>query len=261
MRFRIVCLAILAAVGPASAGLRCPAGSFVVHGGTGLLAGGPRHDVVSMVGKGRRLLVALGVVCPPVQARARGRRVVARWPPGRCAIAGRVTLKLALDADCQIARGRVRRAGARPVPLDAARCAADGIVSAGTGEECADSAGCPPDRRCVDCRCVPPVDFARDVAPTFQGCLTVACHEGPTAVGSVDLAPGRAYPELLGRSARAGACGGRPLVVPGDSDASVLWKRVAGPECGGRMPLGSALLPAAELDAIRTWIAEGAPES
>jgi hypothetical protein len=103
------------------------------------------------------------------------------------------------------------------------------------------------------------VSFARDVQPIFRGCLTVACHEGPTAVGTVDLVADRAYAELRGRSARAGACAGQPLVVPGDPDASVLWKRLGGSECGGSMPLGSSLLPAADLDAIRTWLAQGAP--
>jgi hypothetical protein len=262
VRLPILCFVLLAAVGPAPAGLRCPPGSFVAHAGTRLLGDGPgSRDIVRLLGDDRRVLVAFGAVCPPVRARAQARRVVARWRPGRCGLAGGVRLKMVLDADCQIARGRVRRAGAPPVRLEAARCAADGLVSAGTGEECAGDTACGADRRCVDCRCVPGVAFARGVEPTFQGCLTVACHEGPTAVGSVDLAPGRAYAELLGRGARAGPCAGQPLVLPGDPDASVLWKRLAGSECGGRMPLGSPLLPAGELDAIRTWIAEGAPEN
>jgi len=261
VRIRIVCLIILAAVGPTSARLRCPGGSFVEHVGTRLLVDGPSRDIVRIVRDDRRVLVALGAVCPPVRARAHGLRVVARWPQGRCALAGRVALKMVLDVDCEIARGRVHRTGARPVPFEAARCAADGVVSAGSGEECAGAGACAPDRRCVDCGCVPRVDFARDVAPTFQNCLTVACHEGPTANGMVDLAPGRAYSELMGRGAHAGACAGQPLVVPGDPDASVLWKRITGSECGGRMPFGSPLLPGVQLDAIRTWIAEGAPEN
>ena len=258
--FAILSFVVLAAVGSASAGLRCPIGSFVVQSGTRLLADGPgSYDVVRLTADDRRMRVALDVTCPPVRAHARGRRVMARWPPGRCGFRERVKLKMVLDADCEIARGGVRRAGARPVEFTAARCARDGVVSGDTGEECAGADACGPGLWCVDCRCVPLVSFSRDVRPIFQNCLTVACHEGPTAVGTVDLTPDRAYAELRGRGAHAGACAGQALVMAGDPDASVLWKRIGGSECGGSMPLGSPLLPAADLDAIRTWIAQGAP--
>jgi hypothetical protein len=231
-----------------------------VQTGTRLLADGPgSYDVVRVTADDRRMRVALDVTCPPGRARARGRRLTARWPRGRCGVPERVTLKMVLDANCEVARGRVRRAGFGRVEFMATRCAPDGVVSSDTGEECAGADACGPGLGCVDCRCVPLVSFARDVKPIFQGCLTVACHEGPTANGSVDLAPDRAYAELRSRGARAGACAGQAFVVPGDPDASVLWKRVGGSECGGSMPLGSPLLPAADLDAIRAWIAQGAP--
>lgn len=219
------------------------------------------RETVRVFADGQRTLVAIGVACPPVRARTHGRRLVARWPPGRCGLTSpRVTLKLALDADCQLAQGRVRRAGTPPVTLRAARCAPDGAVSAEAGEECAGDDACGSDRHCLDCRCVPRVDFARDILPIFQGCMTVACHEGPTGTGIVDLLPEQAFLQLRARSARTGTCAGQPIVVPGDPDASVFWKRVGGEECGGRMPLGSSLLPTAELDAIRAWIAQGATE-
>jgi Planctomycete cytochrome C len=259
-RLALVCLAVLACVRHAPARLRCAPGSFVVQAGTRLLpAASGDYDVVHVTTDGERMRVALDATCPPIRARARGRRLTARWPRGRCAVPESVTLKMVLDDGCEVARGRVRRSGSRAVALLAARCAADDVVSAGTGEEYAAADACGPDRRCVDCRCVPVVGFVRDVQPIFQNCLTAACHEGADAAGSFELVPERAYEELLARRARAGACGGQPLVVPGDPDASVLWKRVGGTTCGASMPLGSPLLPAADVDAIRAWIAQGAP--
>ena len=260
VRLVLLCVAALAAAGHASARLRCAPGSFVAPSGTRVLPGATGgYDVVRVVTAGRRITVALDATCPPIRARAHGRRVTARWPRGRCAVPGRVTLEMVLDDGCEIVRGRVRRTGSRAVALLAARCAPDGVISADAGEECAVSDDtCGPDRRCVDCRCVPVVSFARDVQPIFRNCLSAACHEGADAAGSFELVPERAYAELLARRARAGACGGQPLVVPGDPDASVLWRRIGGAACGASMPLGSTPLPPGDVDAIRAWIAQGA---
>jgi hypothetical protein len=256
----LFCLVAVTAGSAASARLRCSPGAFVVHAGPRILPGATGgYDVLHVAADGRHVTVALGATCRRVRARTRGRRVTAVWPRGRCDVPGRVTLKMTLDDACEIASGRVKRSGSQLVPLVASRCAADGVVSAAAGEECAASDACSPDRRCVDCRCMPIVRFARDVQPIFAQCLTAACHEGPNAPGSFELVMDRAYPELLTRRARAGRCGGQPLVVPGDPDASVLWKRVGGAACGASMPLGSMPLPAQAVDAIRAWIAEGAP--
>ena len=54
-------------------------------------------------------------------------------------------------------------------------------------------------------------------------------------------------------------------VVPGDHESSMLWRKVAArtidlPDVpGSEMPLGEPAVGAAELDAIRAWIAAGAP--
>jgi hypothetical protein len=260
LRLTLLCAAFLGVAAPVSAGLRCDGGSFTMQPGTRVLPGAPgSYDLVRVIPDGRRMNVSIDAACPPVRAHAAGRRIVARWPRGACGVPERVTLKMVLDAACEIARGRVRRTGLRPAGLLAARCASDGVVSAEAGEECATPDACGPDRRCVDCRCAPVVSFVRDVQPAFQNCMTVACHQGANAVGLFELVPDRAYEQLLARRARAGACGGQPLVAPGNPDASVLWKRLGGTECGGRMPLGSVALPAADIDAIRAWIAQGAP--
>jgi hypothetical protein len=255
----LLAIALLGQAIPASARLRCAPGSFVVQTGPRLLpgiAGG--YDVIRLAVEGRRVTAAIGATCPPVRARTRGARVTATWRSGRCAVAGRVRLKMVIGDGCEVARGRVKRRRAPAVALVAPRCAPDGVVHGELGEQCAADETCGEDARCVDCRCVPIVRFARDVQPIFTQCLTAACHEGGNAPGSFDLVADRAYGELLSKRARAGACAGEPLVVPGNPDASVLFKRIGGAACGASMPLGSDLLPAAAVDAIRAWIAQGA---
>ena len=50
-------------------------------------------------------------------------------------------------------------------------------------------------------------------------------------------------------------------VVPGNPDASELYKRLLGPtENGAQMPFGQQPLPAQSIDTIRRWILAGAPE-
>jgi hypothetical protein len=133
------------------------------------------------------------------------------------------------------------------------------VVRAEMGEQCDAPDACGPDGRCVDCRCVPAVRFARDVQPVFRSCLTLACHEGPRPTGAFELTPGSAYGALLTGVAHAGPCAGGRLVVPGDPDHSVLTARVGGGTCGARMPLGTVALPPSEVDTLRAWIAQGAP--
>ncbi len=52
-------------------------------------------------------------------------------------------------------------------------------------------------------------------------------------------------------------------IAPGDPDASYLVKKVQGDSdiSGGRMPLGRTALSADEIDAIRQWILDGAPDN
>ena len=50
-------------------------------------------------------------------------------------------------------------------------------------------------------------------------------------------------------------------VVPGNPDASELYKRLLGPtENGVQMPFGQPQLPAQSIDTVRRWILAGAPE-
>ena len=50
-------------------------------------------------------------------------------------------------------------------------------------------------------------------------------------------------------------------VVPGNPNASELYKRLLGPtESGAQMPFGQPQLPAQSIDTIRRWILTGAPD-
>jgi hypothetical protein len=91
-----------------------------------------------------------------------------------------------------------------------------------------------------------------------SSCGGTGCHIGETAPGGgLDLTTGAMG--LLGRTSEVA---GRPLVVPGDPDASYLLCKLD-PTCTDRigmaMPSGGAPLAPAQLDAIRTWIESGAP--
>lgn len=85
-----------------------------------------------------------------------------------------------------------------------------------------------------------PVSFERTVMPILNS-RCVACH--PTGNGAGDVSLGT-FGDL------------KELVTAGKPDESLLYKIVAGPNA--RMPKVGGPLKPAEVEAIRTWIAEGA---
>jgi len=82
------------------------------------------------------------------------------------------------------------------------------------------------------------------------------CHQGAAAQGGFDLAGGHAA--LV--DAPSIAYAGQVRVRPGDPAGSLLMSKLTAPppELGARMPLGGEL-PAAEINAVKAWIAAGAP--
>jgi hypothetical protein len=104
--------------------------------------------------------------------------------------------------------------------------------------------------------------FIGEVMPIFQPCAV--CHQGSSTVGSLlSLEPDKAYDQLVNVPARQ-SCAPELRVTPGDPDASVLFLKIAGTTCGGRMP------PAAptyfdqqpdKLATVRTWIEQGAQDN
>ena len=124
--------------------------------------------------------------------------------------------------------------------------------------------------------CQPQVDpaaaprFASNIQPIYdRSCSFPSCHSSVAPQEALDLSPGRAYPDTVGKRAMQ-----RPdlqLVDPGDPDDSYLLKKVRGdpdiagvlmPQgCPGTPLAGAQCLTADEIDAIATWILACAPNN
>ena len=77
-----------------------------------------------------------------------------------------------------------------------------------------------------------------------------ACHNAAMAQGKLRL-------DTLESIARGGLSG--PVIVPGQSGASLLLKRATSTESAMRMPPAGAMLDAGKVAAIESWIDAGAP--
>ncbi len=98
-----------------------------------------------------------------------------------------------------------------------------------------------------------PVDFTRDIRPILeQHCYE--CHSARKTKGSLRL-------DIRDRALAGGMTG--PLLVPRDSEQSLLVRRLLGLDHEDRMPLDEDPLPADQIALIQRWIDEGAawPES
>lgn len=91
------------------------------------------------------------------------------------------------------------------------------------------------------------VSYSEDIQPIFSENCT-SCHGGS---GGLWL---DSYERVLAGSSRGA------VVEPGDPGESELYLRVTG-ESEPRMPLNSSPLSDDDIDAIRTWISEGAPNN
>lgn len=97
----------------------------------------------------------------------------------------------------------------------------------------------------------------------FQGCSTQACHGGLTPRGNLSLEADKAYAALVGVQPdnEAARADGLMRVAPGEPDKSFLLVKLHPIEktsYGAAMPVGGRLTDA-ELEAVRQWIAKGAP--
>jgi|SRR6188768_4100940 len=94
-------------------------------------------------------------------------------------------------------------------------------------------------------------------------CANSSCHGGSSPKALLDLTAANSYNELLGSVIQNTAAETRypGLVVPGKPDSSFLYIKVKGPRSdeGVQMPERLPALPAAEIEAIRSWIQRGAP--
>lgn len=124
-----------------------------------------------------------------------------------------------------------------------------------------------PGSGCSDQATDPPVS----VQPTFssirvnifaKNCATSSCHSTLWQRGGLDLEGDAAYNHLVGvpPTTLAALDKGMLLVSPGKPDSSFLLVKLTdpAPEEGERMPSSNERLSDQEIEAIRTWIANGA---
>ena len=97
-----------------------------------------------------------------------------------------------------------------------------------------------------------------------KSCASSACHAAPANAGNLNLTYGLSYQDLVGRVPQnpAAAAAGMKLIDPGNPENSFLLTKLIDPtpEQGVRMPFNAGTLHTAKIDAIRTWIAAGAPQ-
>lgn len=124
-------------------------------------------------------------------------------------------------------------------------------------------------------KCVPPkpssgISLATNVQPIFnKGCVFAGCHLGPVAANGLDLSAGNSRKDTVNVPAQQ--LPSATLVVPGKPDQSYLLAKIEGTPgiAGDLMPLGcpgtpqggAQCLTADEILAVRTWIAECAPNN
>jgi hypothetical protein len=102
---------------------------------------------------------------------------------------------------------------------------------------------------CASLHAASAVEFARDIQPLLAG-KCFPCHSGTRVSGGIRF------------DVRAGAfakgSSGTPAIVPGDSPASELIRRVSSPDKKRRMPLGGEPLRTEQIALLRAWIDAGA---
>jgi hypothetical protein len=108
-----------------------------------------------------------------------------------------------------------------------------------------------------------PATFAAIQESIFSPrCAIPTCHDSAVRSGGLNLEPDESYDELVGVEPTVDAAreAGQLRVDPGDPENSFLLIKLEGPPLGqgGRMPLTGTPLTPAEVDVIRTWIADGA---
>ena len=99
-----------------------------------------------------------------------------------------------------------------------------------------------------------------------KSCANSVCHAPPSNSFGLNLTYGFSYENLVGRvpTNPAAAAAGMKLVDPGNPENSFLLTKLMGPTDpaqGARMPFNLGVLHTGKIDAVRTWIEAGAPET
>ena len=99
-----------------------------------------------------------------------------------------------------------------------------------------------------------------------KSCASSTCHAAPANAGNLNLTYGTSYQDLVGRVPQnsSAAAAGMKLIDPDNPENSFLLTKLIGPEFtdqGARMPFLSGVLHDGKIEAIRTWIEAGAPQT
>ena len=111
----------------------------------------------------------------------------------------------------------------------------------------------------------PPVTLIKlssDVQLIFNASCVV-CHQGVSAAGGMNLEAGQAYGSTVSKNSSQSSL---LRVKPNDPDNSYLVRKLEGTQVqaggsGARMPLNANPLPASQIEIIRRWISQGAPNN
>mgnify|MGYP000398039416 CR=1 FL=1 len=101
------------------------------------------------------------------------------------------------------------------------------------------------------------VSYSEDIQPIFNGnCTSSGCHNSNSQQSGVNLS---SYDAAL---ASTGNQYSEKVINPGNPDESPLVDKIEeNPEFGDRMPYNSSALFQADIDSIRAWIEDGAPDN
>ena len=101
------------------------------------------------------------------------------------------------------------------------------------------------------------VSFSQDISPIFQAsCAVSGCHDSGTQEMGVNLS---SYDDAINS---VGNQYGEKVINPGNPDESPLVDKIEpDPQEGQRMPYQRDPLSQANIDSIRAWIEDGAPDN
>lgn len=102
--------------------------------------------------------------------------------------------------------------------------------------------------------------FAADILPILTtSCAKSPCHD-ETASAGLRLTSAVAYSNLV--DVISSEDNSKKRIDPGDAQNSYLIMKLEGRQTvGERMPRGEAALPSSQIQLIRTWIDDGAPNN
>jgi len=104
--------------------------------------------------------------------------------------------------------------------------------------------------------------FPRATNAQCEACHALPAHDVVNGNLETGMTQQSAYDALVGKKSTSSRCMQMTLVAPKDPDHSLFYlKLTATPPCGVRMPNGGKQFTDAQLEMIRSWIDDGAPNN